>query len=101
MRHTGETPLLVHPDLLGSVAGVGALDKIVYEGTGCEDERMLGKDERSGACTREHDRDVLGCIYGGIGLVAGSCGIIIEEGIGDRGARGEASEERSIDQLER
>ncbi len=105
MKHVSGTPLLVHPDLLGSTAGVGALDKVVHKSTGCEDERMLGEDERSGTCTREHDGGVLGCTCGGIGLmsgsgirlVAGSCGITIEKGTSDRSARGKASGKRLID----
>ncbi len=98
MSCTCGTPLLVHPDLLGSTAGTRALDKVVHKGTGCEDERILGEDERSSTCTREHDGGALGCTCGGIGLVGGdSCGVAIGEGSGDRGIRGEASGERLID----
>ncbi len=95
MRYTSKTPLLVHLDLLGSVANVRALDEVVYEGTSYEDERMLGEDKESGTCTKA-DRSVLGgCTCGEIGLVGGdSCSIIIKESISIRGARGKAGEER-------
>ncbi len=89
------------PDLLGSATGVGALDKALHEGTSCRDDGMLGEDEGSCACARA-DGGVLGCTCGGMGLVGGdSCGVTIGEGTGDRGARGEASGEGLIDQLER
>ncbi len=102
MSCAGGTPLLVRPDLLGSAAGVGALDEVVHKGTGCEDEGIVGGDEGSGTCTREHDGGVLGYTCGGIGLVGGdSCGVAIEEGTSDRGARGEAGGKGLMDQLER
>ncbi len=102
MSHASGTPLLVRPDFLGSAAGAGALDKVVRKGTGCEDEGMLGGDEGSSTCTREYNGGMLGCICSGIGLMGGdSCGIAIGEGTSDRGARGEASGEGSIDQSER
>ncbi len=102
MSRAGGTPLLVHPDLLGSTAGAGALDEVVRKGTGCKDEEMVGGDEGSGTCTREHDGGALGCTCGGIGLMGGdSCGIAIGEGTSDRGARGKASGKGLMDQLER
>ncbi len=102
MSHAGGTPLLVHPDLLGSMAGVGALDEVVCEGTGCKDEGMVGGDEGSGTCTREHDEGALGCTCSGIGLVGSdSYSVAIGEGTGDRGARGKAGGEGLMDQLER
>ncbi len=102
MSHASGTPLLVRPDLLGSTAGARALDEVVREGTGCKDEGMVVGDEGSGTCTREHDEGALGCTCGGIGLVGGdSCGVAIGEGTSDRGARGEAGGEGSMDQSER
>ncbi len=94
--------MLVHLDLLGSTAGTGALDKVMHKDTGCEDEGMLGGDEGSGTCAREHNGGALGCTCGEIELMGGdSCGITIGEDTSDRGARGKASEEGSIDQSER
>ncbi len=97
MRHASGTPLLVHPDLLGSMAGTEALDEVMYEGTGCEDERMLGRDEENGACTRELNEDMIGCTCDRIELIAGSYSVAIGEGTSDRDAGSETDEKESID----
>ncbi len=102
IRHTGGTPLLVHPDLLGSMTGARALDRVLCEGTGCGDDGVLGGDKGRGTCT-EANGVVIGCSCGdGVRLVVRDfCGITMREGTGDEGAGGKASGKRSMDQLER
>ncbi len=97
MRHVGGMPLLVRPDLLGSMADVGALGTMVHGTADCDASGMLAGAGSGDTCT-EADGRVLGCKHNGIRLEAGdSCGIARDS----PGDRGEAGGVGSIDQSER
>ncbi len=88
---------MVYLDLLGSVTSVRALDKVMFRGISCKDDEMLSEDERRGTCT-EADNIVVGCLYGGVGLVGrDSYDITMGESTSERNIKSEANEEELMD----